>query len=144
MGNVQLSLLFFLVCLIAPPSEPASKRSLAKDRAAAPAVRESIGADLKVTESYVRRSIIRTKTPYGFLIRKVDRDSPAARAGLKSGDILMKWDGRPVKSVEELLEWIRAAKSGETIVVQIARKKTKVGIWSRHPWEDLELRIKLK
>jgi serine protease Do len=32
----------------------------------------------------------------GAIITEVDRDTPAARAGLRVGDIILKWDGHPV------------------------------------------------
>jgi serine protease Do/serine protease DegQ len=40
----------------------------------------------------------------GLLVSRVARGSPAARAGLRRGDIILGVDGRPVRSLEELEE----------------------------------------
>jgi C-terminal processing protease CtpA/Prc len=116
---------------------------LEKDRAAVIAVTEAIGARLAVTESYVRRGIISTRTPYGFKVSAVSDDSPAAKAGISPRDILMKWDGKPIESVAALRSWIDSAESGSTVTVLIARRKKAAGLLSRRPWEDVEAKIVL-
>ena len=114
-----------------------------KDRAAVAEVRESIGAELAVTESYVRRSVISTRTPYGFKVKDVAPRTPAARAEIVAGDLLLEWGGKPIVSVAELREWIAAAEPGSTVTVTIARKKKNVGLLSRHPWEAVEAKIEI-
>jgi serine protease Do len=48
----------------------------------------------------------------GLLIRQVEEDSPAARAGLGSGDLIMRAAGRPVRSTDDLFAALDAADGG--------------------------------
>ncbi len=57
----------------------------------------------------------------GALISGVLRDSPADRAGLKAGDILMKIGGKPVADAENMLNLIAALKPNEKVTLAIVR-----------------------
>src|SRR5215211_4070637 len=48
----------------------------------------------------------------GLLIRQVEEDSPAARAGLGSGDLIMQAAGRPVRSTDDLFAALDTADGG--------------------------------
>jgi len=48
----------------------------------------------------------------GLLIRQVEEDSPAARAGLGSGDLIMQAASRPVRSTDDLFAALDAADGG--------------------------------
>lgn len=101
------------------------------------------GLQFSVLESRIRRSIISTSTPYGLKIRAVDADSPAAGAELKRGDILMRWDGKPIRNVSDIHDWILAAEPADLVDVEFSRLNRNVPIWSRHPWRSLEATIEL-
>jgi serine protease Do len=45
----------------------------------------------------------------GLLVRLVEDDSPASRAGLATGDLIVQAGGRPVRGVDDLFEAIEAA-----------------------------------
>ena len=47
----------------------------------------------------------------GLLIQQVTEDSPAARAGLSSGDLIVAAAGRPVGGVDDLYDALQAAKA---------------------------------
>jgi putative serine protease PepD len=47
---------------------------------------------------------------------------PAALAGLKAGDIIIKFDGRTISSAEELIVSIRSRSVGEKVVLTYTRK----------------------
>ena len=49
-------------------------------------------------------------------------DSPARRAGLQPGDVIISVGGRPVNYVAQLQEAIAFRKPGETVEVEVARK----------------------
>jgi S1-C subfamily serine protease len=109
-------------------------------------VSDLLGLELAVTESRIRRRIISTRTPYGFLISRVRSGSPAARAGLQKGDILLEWDGAPIREVEELAEAARLARSKDgSAPVQYARKRPNVPLTfpATDPWETRRTRIRL-
>jgi len=143
MGIMRPSMLLILFIFIASAPGPVGP-DIRADHEAVPKVQEVLGAKLSVTESYIRRSIISTRTPYGFKIASVEKDSPADRAGWKNGDILLAWNGKPIESVAELLKWIRSAKPGVEVPFKISRRKAKLLELSRDPWEDIAGTIKMK
>lgn len=59
--------------------------------------------------------------PRGIYLREVEEDSPADQAGLKRGDIITKFDGESVSSMEELREKLAYYAAGETINVTVSR-----------------------
>ena len=48
----------------------------------------------------------------GLLIREVTEDSPAARAGLAQGDLIVAAGGQPVRTVDDLYDALQAARGG--------------------------------
>src|SRR5580704_4056928 len=55
----------------------------------------------------------------GLLIREVAQDSPAARAGLAAGDLIVAAGGQPVRTVDDLSGALQAA--GDTIELNVLR-----------------------
>jgi serine protease Do len=60
--------------------------------------------------------------PSGALVNSVEKGGPAEKAGVESGDIILKADGRPVNSSTELPRIITQVKPGAKIVLQVWRK----------------------
>ncbi len=58
----------------------------------------------------------------GALVNGVERDGPAAKAGVEVGDIIVKADGRDVKTSSELPRIISAVRPGAKIGLSIWRK----------------------
>jgi S1-C subfamily serine protease len=56
----------------------------------------------------------------GVLIRDVTEDSPAARAGLAGGDLIVTVGGQPVRTVDDLLDAVQTA-SGASIELGLVR-----------------------
>ena len=56
------------------------------------------------------------------LVAQVMRESPAARAGLQAGDVIVEVNQKPVSTVEELRQALAAQKAGEPTLFQIHRK----------------------
>jgi membrane-associated protease RseP (regulator of RpoE activity) len=123
--------------LVVPPTGPAQAAD--PEREAAAAVRRALGVEFNVLESKVRRSIIRTATPYGLKIGTVDKDSPAARAGWQAGDILLEWNAQPVRSLTQLRDAL--ATNGAAAPFKLARYKKDVSVWSRQPWQYVEGKV---
>ena len=65
------------------------------------------------------RSAVGLPDAEGVLIREVAEDSPAARAGLASGDLIVTAGGQPIRSVDDLSGALRAA--GDTIELNVLR-----------------------
>ncbi len=57
----------------------------------------------------------------GALIAGVERDGPAARAGLRPGDLVTAVDGRPIALPRDLAEAVAAVKPGGTITLRLLR-----------------------
>ena len=58
---------------------------------------------------------------YGVIVETVNEDSAAAKAGLAAGDLIMKVDGTPVKSVSEINQIRDTHTHGDTIVFTVYR-----------------------
>ena len=58
----------------------------------------------------------------GALVAGVDEKGPAKTAGLEVGDVIVKFNGVPVKSSSELPRIVAATPVGKTVDVQIVRK----------------------
>jgi serine protease Do len=61
--------------------------------------------------------------PRGALITGIEKDGPAAKAGLEVSDIILKADGRDVRTSNELPRIITAVRPGSKINIVIWRKK---------------------
>jgi C-terminal processing protease CtpA/Prc len=136
---VTLPFVLGLACSL-PPGIDGDRPAKPEDpeQSAASAIHKSLGVEFAVLESRIRRSIIRTRTPYGFKISKVEKGSPAARAGWKEGDVLLEWNHQPVKTLVGLASAIKEARSGASARFKLARLKKDEPIWSRQPWRYLE------
>ena len=59
----------------------------------------------------------------GVLVEDFGSDtSPAKKAGIQPGDIIITLDGKPVEYVAQLQQRIAFRKPGETVKVEVARK----------------------
>ena len=59
--------------------------------------------------------------PAGALVGEVVPDSPAAKAGLKSGDVVVQYDGRKVTDSRHLKLQVARTKPGTAVPVQVLR-----------------------
>lgn len=64
----------------------------------------------------------------GVFVLEVDPDSPAAKAGLQAGDVILKADGRTVRTVESLARRLE----GETV---------KLTVWRRGETKEVEVEL---
>src|SRR5262245_1418976 len=62
------------------------------------------------------------KTPQGALIAEAQPNSPAAKAGIASGDVITALDGQPVKNDRDLAKKVSETAPGTAIDVAIFRK----------------------
>jgi len=61
------------------------------------------------------------KTPRGALVSSVEENSPAARAGLKSGDVVLEFNGKKISNPSEFAAQVADLKPGSKTTVQIWR-----------------------
>ena len=62
------------------------------------------------------------KNSQGALVARVDADSPAAKAGIEAGDIILSLNGQAVNASDELPARVAAIKPGEKATLQVWRK----------------------
>ncbi len=68
-----------------------------------------------------------TAAPGALLaVSNVDADAPAAAAGLKSGDVIVKWNGG--EPPRRLSEWLRQQKAGSTIHLRVRREGVEINV----------------
>tara|TARA_Y100000589_G_scaffold27325_1_gene22806 strand:+ start:14403 stop:16442 length:2040 start_codon:yes stop_codon:yes gene_type:complete len=94
------------------------------------------GGRARRTGAKVRLGIMPSYTadiPTGVLIDGVSDGTSAAEAGLKSGDIILTWDGDTVTDGSTLMQKIMSHEPGDTPVLRIKRGD-----------EEMELPVKLK
>ncbi len=61
----------------------------------------------------------------GLLVSKIDKDSPAAKAGLKVGDVIVTADGKKISKADKLSKIIQEKEKGEVVKLGIIRDKKK-------------------
>jgi S1-C subfamily serine protease len=58
---------------------------------------------------------------HGAMVMTIDRESPAARAGLHQGDIILSWAGQRMPHVGALLRTLRATPIGTEVMLGVRR-----------------------
>jgi peptidase M28-like protein/PDZ domain-containing protein/PA domain-containing protein len=62
-----------------------------------------------------------TELPNGVRFADVRPGSPAAKAGLKAGDVLIEFDGKPIQNLYDFTYALRAKKPGQEVLVKVLR-----------------------
>jgi serine protease Do len=57
----------------------------------------------------------------GALVSKVEPGSPAANGGIRKGDVIVEFDGRPVEEMEELPRMVARSRVGQDVDVVVLR-----------------------
>ena len=82
--------------------------------------RNHIGVDVRELDADLAK-YFQTAPDSGLLITRVNPDSPADRAGLKSGDVITSFEGKKIRSDEDLREAIDDVKEGQTGTISVLR-----------------------
>jgi len=82
--------------------------------------RKTLGISVQnVTPEMARR--LRLKAESGVVVTQVESGSPAADAGIQSGDIIREVNRKPVKDADDLLQKIEQAKDQNSILLLVQR-----------------------
>jgi S1-C subfamily serine protease len=84
--------------------------------------------ELKQTINSDPNSGLSVDEDQGVLIAKVMANSPAAKAGLRSGDIIQKIGGRPVKNAEDVQKAVESTPVGGNLPVEVRRNQADVKV----------------
>lgn len=92
----------------------------------------------KVTRSYLGVSLqdidrnlaesYKLSKPEGSLITQVAPNSPAARAGLRAGDVILKYNGTPISRTSELLNYLNRSVPNQSIQLEVLRDEKRRNI----------------
>lgn len=61
--------------------------------------------------------------PQGALVNSVEKGGPADKAGIEAGDVILRFDGKPVNSSEDLPRVVGGTRPGSKVAVQVWRNK---------------------
>jgi serine protease Do len=64
---------------------------------------------------------LKLKEPHGAEIVQVDHDAPAGKAGLREHDVVLRMNGQPIVSEDQIRRLLRESAPGKTIVLVISR-----------------------
>ncbi|MBD0302378.1 MAG: PDZ domain-containing protein, partial [Tolypothrix sp. T3-bin4] len=64
----------------------------------------------------------------GVLIAKVIQNSPAAKAGLRSGDVIHKINGQPVKDAEGIQKAVESTHVGGNLQLGLRRNQKDINV----------------
>jgi len=64
------------------------------------------------------------KSTNGALVAGVEKSSPADKAGVEPGDVIVKFDGKAIVSSSDLPRVVAGTKPGKTVVAEVLRKGT--------------------
>jgi S1-C subfamily serine protease len=70
-----------------------------------------LGVGLEDTEGDVR----------GTKVRSVEEGSPAEKAGIKDGDVIVRFDGEAVRSASQLARLVRETPAGRAVAIELTR-----------------------
>jgi membrane-associated protease RseP (regulator of RpoE activity) len=73
-------------------------------------------------------STLKLKEPHGAEIVQVDHDAPAGKAGLREHDVVLRLNGQPIQSEDQIRRMLRESAPGKTIVLVISRDGTEMTV----------------
>ncbi len=80
---------------------------------------EKLGIRVGSVPDDVRRALNRQQ---GAFVTEVDRDSPAAEAGLQAGDLIIAVNDKPVNSPRDFEQAVQGIKGGQTVRLRVLRQ----------------------
>ncbi|MFP5284088.1 MAG: S1C family serine protease [Actinomycetes bacterium] len=84
-------------------------------------IAELLIADGKATYPVIGANVASADNQVGVRLSEVEGRGPAARAGLKEGDVVTRIDGQRVDAIEELIVAIRTHRPGDVVTLDYRR-----------------------
>jgi S1-C subfamily serine protease len=86
-----------------------------------------IGVSIKDVEENDAKTAKLTQ-PGGVLIEEVEEDSPASRAGLKKGDVVVEFDGERVRSARQFTRLVQETPAGRKATTSVIRDGQRLNV----------------
>jgi serine protease Do len=120
-----------LVAQTAPPQPPSSPRAASRMMA-----RETpyLGIGVQDVDSERARAL-KLNEDRGVEVTSVMADSPAAKAGLKEGDVVLEFNGEKVQGGEQLTRLVRETPAG---------RQVKLGVWRNGAMQTLTATVEAR
>jgi serine protease Do len=79
-----------------------------------------LGVGIKDVDSD-RAKALKLKEEAGIEVTRVDENSPAEKAGLKTGDVILDYNGQRVEGIEQFSRMVRETPAGREVKLQVWR-----------------------
>jgi len=127
---MRISTLAVMGMISAAPGLMAQQAATAPPAPAAPAAPKAkmiaamggsyLGVNVQEIDSD-RAKVLRLREEAGVEITRVEPDSPAEKAGLKSGDTILQYNGQHVEGMEQFSRLVRETPAGREVKLDISR-----------------------
>jgi serine protease Do len=84
-----------------------------------------LGVHLQALSSKDFAEYFGVKPESGALVTEVEKDSPAAKAGLKDGDVILQMKGEAISGPKDVVKILSKMEKGDKIDIQVMRHKKK-------------------
>jgi serine protease Do len=72
----------------------------------------------------------------GVLVRSVERNSPAEKAGLRAGDVIISIDGQEIRAARDISRRLRESWEKKTVPLQVVRNKKELTLHLELPEQE--------
>ena len=79
-----------------------------------------LGIEMQPLTETLAKAMGRTDT-HGVIVDQVQPDSPALKAGVKQGDLVTAYDGKPIENTREFARAVADTKAGATVKMDLVR-----------------------
>ena len=108
-----------LLVLVTSPAFAASSSKSSSSTSSSSTGKGWLGVSTQKTDADLKKGLDLTQD--GLLVNQVTRDSPADRAGLEKGDVVLTYNSRSVTTPEQLRDLVRNTAPGRAIALGIWR-----------------------
>ena len=64
----------------------------------------------------------------GIVIKRVQEESPAQKAGLAPDDVLVKWNGKEIRDARQFIQWVQDTQVGSKVALDVLRQGKPISI----------------
>jgi len=108
-----------LLVLVTSPAFAASSSKSSSSTSSSSTGKGWLGVSTQKTDADLKKGLDLTQD--GLLVNQVTRDSPADRAGLEKGDVVLTYNSRSVTTPEQLRDLVRNTAPGRSVALGLWR-----------------------